>query len=104
MPRELTVATPSVPICTLSSNPANPPVRATVTGRPAPTGADCVTVGMVGGGVLLGVPIGAVPDPDSLPHPVSTSPATAVHMATAAYLLRFLTHNGYTQGCRSLQL
>jgi hypothetical protein len=56
-----------------------------------PTGVDCVTVGaLLGAGDGGGLP---VPPPDSLPHPLSTSPATA---ATTAYLLRFLTHHGYT--------
>jgi hypothetical protein len=57
-----------------------------------PTGVDCVTdavgrVGALGDGVL-GLPV-----PDSLPHPVSTKLAMTV---AAAYLLRFLTHHGYT--------
>jgi hypothetical protein len=44
---------------------------------------------MVGDGVLL---VAGVPTPDSLPHPLSTSPARA---ANAVYLLRFVTHYGY---------
>jgi hypothetical protein len=96
LPRALTVATPSVPISTWSSKPANPPVLETVSGRPAATGVDWVTLG-VPVGVLLGAGEGGalpVPSPDSSPHPVRTSPATA---ATTAYLLRFLTHHGYPQ-------
>src|SRR3954468_7576840 len=92
LPRPLTVATPSGLISTWSSKPANPPLRLTVNGRPAPTGVDCVTlaVGNVGAvGVLLVV--GVLPAPDSLPHPLSTSPARA---ANAVYLLRFVTHYG----------
>ncbi|GAA1129422.1 hypothetical protein GCM10009630_29160 [Kribbella jejuensis] len=92
----MTVATPSAPTCTWSLNPANPPVLDTVRGRPAPTGADWVTDGSVG--ALEG---GVLPVPASLPHPVSTSPAIT---ATVVYLLKFLTHKGYTQGGRSLQL
>jgi hypothetical protein len=85
----LTVATPSVPICTWSSKPANPPVLDTVSGRPAPTGVDCVTVGVVGDGV---VGAGVLWAPVSLPHPVRTHPAIT---AAVVYLLRFLTHHGY---------
>ncbi|MFD3403629.1 hypothetical protein ACFWUU_23295 [Kribbella sp. NPDC058693] len=59
-----------------------------------------MTDGMVGDGVLLVV--GVLPAPDSLPHPLNTtSPARA---ATAVYLLRFVTHYGYTSAGRSLQL
>jgi hypothetical protein len=95
LPRELTVATPSALISTWSSKPANPPVRLTVNGRPTPTGVDCVTDGIVGA-VGVGDAGGGLPAlPDSSPHPVSTSPAAAVMAATAAYLLRFLTHHGY---------
>jgi hypothetical protein len=54
---------------------------------------------MVGDGVLLVA--GVLPAPDSLPHPLSTSPARA---ANAVYLLRFVTHYGYTEARRSLQL
>src|ERR671915_440246 len=98
LPRELTVATPSVPITTLSSKPAKPPVLVTMSGRPVPTGVDGVAVGAGVAAGLDGVP----PAPsDSLPQPVRTSPATA---ATTAYLLRFLTHHGYRQAPRSLQL
>jgi hypothetical protein len=51
-----------------------------------------VTDGIVGDGVLLVV--GVLPAPDSLPHPLNTtSPARA---ASAVYLLRFVTHYGYT--------
>src|SRR5689334_18754217 len=104
LPRPLTVATPSGLICTRSSKPANPPVRLTVNGRPAPTGVDCVTlaVGSVGadGVGVVGLPA----EPDSLPHPLSTSPAVTVMAATAAYLLRFVTHYGYPEAGRSLQL
>ncbi|GAB2672639.1 hypothetical protein GCM10009743_56200 [Kribbella swartbergensis] len=85
LPRELTVATPSVSITTLSSNPAIPPVRVTTSGRPEPAGVDWVTVGIDGVGVLDGLDgldgVPPAPPSDSLPQPVRTSPTAA---ATAA--------------------